>query len=220
MLSKTWNENIGIILNLEGEYPNTKKEIQNIVEGLGLPRNVFIAQLVLFLVLFALELVIMSWIPWEETVVNLELFEIGVTSSSFMLTSSKVNKFASSKESVSSRSNSSENTFMVYMFKTVKMKMQVQKTLSSHVLLSSFLLHSNRTTLQTLVYLVFNDANWPITRHSHWLCSEIFFTFCNCSRLYMNLLRSQARMLCLLSDFWLNLNLPLKQKRKFVLTRT
>ena len=51
--------------------------------------------------------------------------------------------------------------------------MRVQKTLSSHVLLSSFLLRSNRTTLQAQVYRVFNHADWPITRrHSHWLCSN------------------------------------------------
>ena len=49
-----------IILNLEREYPNTKKEFQNVVEDLGLPLNVFIAQLVFFLVLFAFELVITS----------------------------------------------------------------------------------------------------------------------------------------------------------------
>ena len=49
------------------------------------------------------------------------------------------------------------------------------KTSSStcNVLLSSFQVRSNRTTLQTWVYRVFNHANWPIkTRHSHSLCSE------------------------------------------------
>ena len=61
---------------------------------------------------------------------DLELFEIGATSSSVPLSSSKVNKFASSKESLSSKSNSSENVFQLFgnAFKTVKMKMQVQKT--------------------------------------------------------------------------------------------
>ena len=68
--------------------------------------------------------------------VNLELFEIGATSSSVLLSSSKINKFASSKESLSSRSNSSENVFQLFgnAFKTVKMKMQVQKTSSSEVM--------------------------------------------------------------------------------------
>ena len=42
-----------------------------------------------------------------------------------------------------------------------------------NVLLSSFLVRSNRTTLQTWVYRVFNHANWPIkTWHSHSLCSK------------------------------------------------
>ena len=52
------------------------------------------------------------------------------------------------------------------------------KTLSStcNVLLSSFLVRSNRTTLQTWVYRVFNHANCLIkTRHSHSLCSIIFW---------------------------------------------
>ena len=54
------------------------------------------------------------------------------------------------------------------------------KTSSStcNVLLSSFLVRSNRTTLQTRVYRVFNHANGPIkTRHSHSLCSESFLFF-------------------------------------------
>ena len=42
-----------------------------------------------------------------------------------------------------------------------------------NVLLSSFLVRSNRTTLQTWVYGIFNHANWPIKRrHSHSLCSN------------------------------------------------
>ena len=57
----------------------------------------------------------------------------------------------------------------------MKMNMRVQKALSSHVLLSSFLLRSNRTTLQAQVYRVFNHADWPIKRrHSHWLCSKVY----------------------------------------------
>ena len=45
-----------------------------------------------------------------------------------------------------------------------------------NVLLSSILLRSNRITLQTPVYRVFNHAIWPIkTRHSHSLCSKIEF---------------------------------------------
>ena len=52
-------------------------------------------------------------------------------------------------------------------------KCNIRKLLSSHVLLSSFLLRSNRTTLQAQVYRVFNHANWPIkTRHSHWVYSK------------------------------------------------
>ena len=47
---------MGIMLNLEREYSNTKKDIQNVVERLGLPPNVFTAQLVFFLALFALEI--------------------------------------------------------------------------------------------------------------------------------------------------------------------
>ena len=133
VLSKTWNENMEIILNLKREYPSTKKDFRNVVEdllNLALPLNIFIAQLVFFLVLFAFELVIMSWIPWEETVANLELFVIGATSFSVLLSSSKVNILPSSKESLSSRSNSSENISQLFgnPFKTVKMKMQVQKT--------------------------------------------------------------------------------------------
>ena len=49
------------------------------------------------------------------------------------------------------------------------------KTSSStcNVLLSSILLRSNRITLQTPVYRVFNHAIWPIKmRHSHSLCSN------------------------------------------------
>ena len=54
-----------------------------------------------------------------------------------------------------------------------KWKCKIRNLLSSHVPLSSFLLHSNRTTLQAQVNRVFNHANWPIkTRHSHWLCSK------------------------------------------------
>ena len=46
-----------------------------------------------------------------------------------------------------------------------------------NVLLLSFLVRSNRTTLQTWVYRVFIHANWPIkTWHSHSLCSEVFLT--------------------------------------------
>ena len=53
----------------------------------------------------------------------------------------------------------------------------IHKTLSRtcNVLLSSSLLRSNRITLQTPAYRVFNHAIWPIkTRHSHSLCSNIF----------------------------------------------
>ena len=39
---------------------DVKQKFRNVVEDLGLPLNVFIAQLVFFLVLFASELVIMS----------------------------------------------------------------------------------------------------------------------------------------------------------------
>ena len=54
-----------------------------------------------------------------------------------------------------------------------KWKCKSRKLLSSHALLPSFLLRSNRTTLQAQIYRVFNHANWPIkTRHSHWLCSN------------------------------------------------
>ena len=42
------------------------------------------------------------------------------------------------------------------------------------VLMPSILLRSNRITLQTPVYRVFNHAIWPIkTQHSHSLCSKI-----------------------------------------------
>ena len=45
-----------------------------------------------------------------------------------------------------------------------------------NVLLSSILLRSNRITLQTPVYRVFNHAIWLIkARHSHSLCSKIEF---------------------------------------------
>ena len=45
-----------------------------------------------------------------------------------------------------------------------------------NILLLSILLRSNRITLQTPVYLVFNHAIWPFrTRHSHSLCSKIEF---------------------------------------------
>ena len=48
-----------------------------------------------------------------------------------------------------------------------------RKILSSHVLLSSFSLCSNRTNPEAQVYRVFNHANWPIKmQHSHWLCSN------------------------------------------------
>ena len=44
-----------------------------------------------------------------------------------------------------------------------------------NVPLSSFLVRSNRTTLQAWVYRVFNHPNRPIkTRHSHSLCSDKF----------------------------------------------
>ena len=57
-----------------------------------------------------------------------------------------------------------------------KWKCKIGKLLSSHVLLPSFLLRSNGTTLQAQVCWVFNHANWPIkTRHSHWLCSNYSF---------------------------------------------
>ena len=58
-----------------------------------------------------------------------------------------------------------------------KWKCKIRELLSSHILLSSFLLRSNRTTLQAQVYRVFSHANWPIeTRHSHWLCSNTWYT--------------------------------------------
>ena len=54
-----------------------------------------------------------------------------------------------------------------------KWKCKIRKLLSSHVLLSSFLLRSSRTALQAKVYRIFNHANWPIkTRYFHWLCSN------------------------------------------------
>ena len=57
-----------------------------------------------------------------------------------------------------------------------KWKCKIIKLLSSHVLLLSFLLRSNRTTLQAQVYWVFSHTDWPIkTRHSHWLCCNIIF---------------------------------------------
>ena len=50
------------------------------------------------------------------------------------------------------------------------------KTASStcNVLLSSFLQRSNGITLQTLVYRVFNYANWPIKNATFSLCSKYF----------------------------------------------
>ena len=52
---------------------------------------------------------------------------------------------------------------------------------TSNVLLSSFLLRLNRTTLQTRSTKFFNHAIWPIKiKHSHWLYSKgFFFTSCN-----------------------------------------
>ena len=43
-----------------------------------------------------------------------------------------------------------------------KWKRKTWKHLSSHVLLSSFLQRSTRTTLQAQVCRVFNHANWPV----------------------------------------------------------
>ena len=53
---------------------------------------------------------------------------------------------------------------------------QLRKHRQGDAMLSSVLLHSNRITLQTPVYRVFNHAIWPIKmRHSHSLCAKIEF---------------------------------------------
>ena len=66
----------------------------------------------------------------------------------------RFNRFMSSKEEF--RSN------CLYMWDELsKWKCKFRKLLSSHALLSSFLLRSNQTTLQAQVCRVFNHANWP-----------------------------------------------------------
>ena len=121
-----------------------KQEFRNVVEDLSLPLNVFIAQLVFFFVLFAFELVIIYWIVWEETVVNLEVLDIGATSSSVLLSSSKINKFASSKNHWA-RGQIRWKTYFNCL--AMHSKLWTWKCKFRNILLSSFLLRSNRTTL-------------------------------------------------------------------------
>ena len=78
-----------------------------------------------------------------------------------------------------------------------------QKTSSGtcNVLPSSFLLCSNRITLQTPIYRVFNHAIWPIkTRHSHSLCSK------QRSGFHVTLHQTASRFLLTRWNGWVNLH--------------